>query len=320
MIYIIRGNEEIFIREKLNELEKQNDAEIVKLNGSDKSFSVDEMLDYCNGSSLFAQKNVVFVKDPFFLIKKCDDKETKKIVEYVNHPLFETDLVLYTYEDKFSQRLSLFKEINKNAQLINCDSFDAKNFPTFAMQEINKSGININKDGAMYLTEICGNNATLLKQNLEILKLYPGSIDKKAVTSLCTIEESDDTYKFINAYLDKNASEAINTLIQLVKEIDSVLLVIAVLASQLRFMYQFAYFAKKGRNNNEIASILNCSPGRAYRTRSSINKISMKQIMEILDELSKIELQCKMDGNIDQMTLMELFILDHTKGGVYASH
>ena len=320
MIYIIRGNEEIFIREKLKELENNQNAEIVKLNGSDKTFTIDEMLDYCNGSSLFAEKNVVFVKDPYFFIKKCDDKDLKKLLDYVKNPLYETDLVLYTYEDKFSARLSAYKEVSKNAQVVNCDSIDAKNFHSFVMQELNKTDLSINKEAASYLAEICGTNATLLKQNIEILKMYPGSITKDAVAHLCTFEESDDTYEFINAYLDKNSTRAIEVLRQLVKENDSVLLVIAVLASQLRFMYQFAYFAKKGRSNNEIASILNCSPGRAYRTRTSINKISMDKIMEILNELSSIELQCKMDGNIDQMTVMELFILDHTKGKAYAGN
>ncbi|MDO4197407.1 MAG: DNA polymerase III subunit delta [Erysipelotrichaceae bacterium] len=319
MIYVISGKEELFIRDKIDEI-CTDDADIAKMNGSEKSFSLMEMLEYCNASSLFASKNIVLVKDPVFLCRKYDEKETEKLMDYISNPIYETDLVFYTFENRFNEKLGVYKQVCKNAQVIKCDGVDARNYEAYAMKTINERKLSIDRDSMRYLVSVCGNNASLLNKNLDILSLYPESISRKVIDSLCTIQESESAYDFINAYIDRNYSRAIELLRQYLKDEDSVLAVIGTLAAQLRFMYQFIYYDKKGYKTYDIASVLKCTPYRANKTKEMIHKISADEIMRLLNDLSAVELQCKYDSSVLNSSLLEMFILKNMKGKSYAGH
>ena len=49
------------------------------MDGSEKVFNMDELLDYCGSSSLFSQRNTVIIKDPCFLINKYDEQLMKEL-------------------------------------------------------------------------------------------------------------------------------------------------------------------------------------------------------------------------------------------------
>ena len=85
MIYIIYGQEEYFIREKIDEL-KNGDADIVIFDGNDKDFDIRDMLEACDTNSLFAVKTLVLVNDPVFFRKKISDQDADLLERFVNDP------------------------------------------------------------------------------------------------------------------------------------------------------------------------------------------------------------------------------------------
>ena len=157
MIYVIDGKEEYFIKEKINEIIKDKNAEIVKFDGSDKNFSIDEMLEACESNSLFSNETVVLVNQPYFLNKKIEDKELERLYQYIDNPIYETDLIFYTYEDNFNSKLKAYKTILGNAQHIKLDGLDYKNFNKLTDKVVDYyskyevSGINV--DGELTLGE-----------------------------------------------------------------------------------------------------------------------------------------------------------------------
>ena len=66
MIYIIQGQEQCFIKDKLKEITSSSDSEVVYFDGSDKNFSIGALLEACEGNSLFSQGSIVLVDQPFF--------------------------------------------------------------------------------------------------------------------------------------------------------------------------------------------------------------------------------------------------------------
>ena len=315
MIYIIQGNEQCFIEDKINEILKQNkDSEIIRYDGSDRSFSIDMMLDSCVSNSLFNNKNVVLVNQPYFLIKKVEDKDYGKLEKYVKDPVYETDLVLYTYLDNFSSRLKTYKLFSGNAQIITCDSLDNNNFYNYVRQRLNESNLKLNNDAFNLLSNICKRSATLLNQNIEILKLYPGNIDTRVISNLCTVSDNNDSFELINALTSKDISKSISLQRMMMKDSENIFGLIALLSMQLRYLYHVAYLYSSGKSKYEIVELTGSKEYRVSMALKTLDNLNMDQIIELLYRLSELDIRCKSDSSISDTSRFELFILDLLRG------
>ena len=315
MIYVIQGQEQCFIEDKINSIVNNNkDSEMVRFDGSDRSFDIDIMLESCMSNSLFSNRNVVLVNQPYFLIRKIEDNQMNKLEQYIKTPIYETELILYTYLDNFNSRLKAYKIISENAQIINCDSIDKNNFNNYLKEKINQSGLKLNFDSTRYLGNLCKNNATLLNRNIEILKLYPGDIDNKVIASLCTTSDNNDNYDLINALTNKDVSRAIALQRIYTKDNDNIFSLIALLANQLRYLYNVAYLYDSGKSKADIIHLTGSKEYRVVKALETLEKLNRQQILELLSELSQLDIKCKSDSSISDTSRFELFILNLLRG------
>jgi len=310
MIYILKGEEPIFITNKLNEL-LDNDNEKIKFDGSNKDFNSLEMLDACQANSLFANNTSVVVKDPPFLCKKVDDKEANLILDYINNPLYDTDLIFYTLENKFNSKLKLYKDISNNCQIISFDSMKQKDFNTYCYSRLNEVGLKLNREIANYLIDICKRDASLFEANIKVLLLYPDSLDINVIKSLCTASEDDVSFDLINAITNKDISKVISLQRSLCN--DSNDSIIYLLAKQLRTLYHIRYLKDKGYSKQDISSETGINENRLYYIFMSIDKLSSKQMLAMLYELSNLDILSKSDTSISLNSRFETFVLNMLK-------
>ena len=320
MIYVIDGQEEYFIKQKIEEIISLKDAEVVRFDGTDKNFDIDLMLESCQSNSLFSNETIVLVNQPSFLIKKIDDKQLERLYEYVENPIFETDLVLYTYEDNFNSKLKAYKNVLSNAQHIEFKSYDYKNFNNYVKQRINEEKLDINSDAVYLLNTICKRNATLLNQNIEILKLYPEKITVQVINKLCNASDENDAFDLVNALTNKDISKTISLSRKLMANNDSIYSVLGLISNQLRYLYHIAYLLSIGKKKSEILDITGSNEYRLNLSLEVINKLNMNQIIELLNNLSKLDYKCKSDSSLSESDRFELFILDLLKKETYASN
>ena len=320
MIYIIQGQEECFIRSRIGEICSQYQGDVFRFDGSDKNFSIDQMLEACEGNSLFSDSSIILVSEPYFLIRKCDEKETEGLVRYVSDPLYQTQLIFYTYQNNFNQRLKLYKTISDNAQVITLNSYDYKNFNNYVRSRISEEKLDISNDAIFLLNNMCKRSATLLNRNIEILKLYPEKIDQKAVYNLCTSSDDNDTFELVNALTARDVSKALSVERKLLSENDSALSVIGLLANQLRFLYYIYYLISIGKKKNEIMELSGINEYRLNKAMESLKDLKMYQIIHLLSLLSQLDISCKSDSSISDQLRFELFVLEFLKKGNYAGN
>ncbi|MBQ2657370.1 MAG: DNA polymerase III subunit delta [Erysipelotrichaceae bacterium] len=320
MIYILRGQEEYLVRQKINELTSIEDAHIIRFDGSEKDFSIDQMLEACTSTSLFSSKNIVLVNQPFFLTKRIPDEELADLYDYVSKPLYETDLIFYTLTDNLNSRLKAYKTIAQNAEVIDYKSYDYNNFNSYLRTRITEENLDISQDAITVLGNICKRNITLLNRNIELLTLYPEKITADVVLKLCTASDENDVFEMINAITRKDVSETIRIERKMLNETDSVLGVISLLANQLRYLYQVAYYQKIGKKRHEIAELTDSSDYRLNKAFQSLQKLNNSQILELLNSLCVLDMQCKSDSSISNNARLELFILDLLKKGYHAGN
>lgn len=318
MIYVIHGQEEYFIRQKIAEITSSNDSEIIEFDGLDRNFSIQQMLDACVSNSIFYEKTIVLVNQPFFLVKKCDDDQLEMLKKYVDNPLYETDLVLYTYSDNFNSRLKAYKMILNNAQEIICGSLDNRNFGDYARSRLNEEGIKLNNESVSLLINICKRNATLLNQNIEILKLYPDTITTQALISLCTAADESESFDLINALTNSDISTSIRLVRKMMNDNDSILGIISLLSGQLRYLYHVGYLSSIGKKKYEIQEITGSKEYRVSMALKTLENLSLRQIMELLHQLSDLDCKSKSDNSLSDVSRFELFILNLLNRGNHA--
>ena len=309
MIYVIKGSEELAIRKQIDKICQGEDLDIVRISGDDE-FLIDEIIDACNGKSLFASKSIVLVKDPYFLINKVDENKIEKFYKYLENPAYDSDLVLYSLEDKINTKLKAYKKVIENAELFNFEEYDRKQFNSFAYYELNASKLDINKEAVYLLIDICRNDSSLFMQNIEVLKNYPGKIDSDVINKLCTASDDINSFDLINAITDNDLDKAINlerTMLE--NSDDGILGIISLLAGQLRFLYQFSYLLSKNYDKKAILDEMKMSDYRYSKSLETIKKLKMPQILEMLKSLSDLDIACKSDFSLKDSSKFELLII-----------
>ena len=309
MIYIVFGDELVFVQDKLIEITKNKEDDIIKINCLNPSFSVDEITESCLGNSLFSNGNVVMVKDAPFLCKKYDENELKSLFDYCANPIYETDLIFYTLDNSFNRKLKAYKQIANNTQVIECNMLDYKTFNVYLERQINFAKLNIDRDAINRLNIICKRSATLLKQNLDVLENYPDKITVEVIDKLCSSAEID-SFEIINAITNKNVSKTIELTRKVLKENDSILSLVNLLAGQLRFLYNIAYLDSIGKKSNEIMDMMSIKSLRYNKAKEALTKLNLNQIIVLLSKLSEIDVKCKSDNSMSQTDLFELFIIN----------
>ena len=320
MNYIIFGEEELFVKNKLNEIIKSQVGEVFNFDGNSKTFNINDVINSCLSSNIFNDKNIIVVKDPPFLIKKFEENLLDSLNNYINNPVFETDLIFYTLENKFNSKLKEFKLICKNAQVIECNSYDYKNFNTYVNQQINYNNLDIDNDAAYLLNTICKRNASLLSQNIDILKNYPEHIDSNVINKLCTASDDNDSFELINSIVNKDISKTIHLERKLINEKDSIFSVIGLLASQLRFLYQIAYYKSINKSDRQVLELINCNEYRYKKAIDTLRNLKLDQILKLLNDLSSLDIKCKLDNSISDVSRFEIYILNLLKKDIYASN
>ena len=311
MIYIISGSDSYLIDQKLNEIIKQNkDADILKVDASGKNFSYYEVLDSIGSVGLFASSSIVLVKDPSILKRKVDnDLSVEQLIEYCKKPIYENVLVFYTYENDFKKTLKTYKDISKNADVIEL-KVDPKNFYSLCLDVAKKYSFKLDNNCFNIVYKACNNSLALFKQNMDILELYPDKITQDVVDTLLISSNEENVFNLINALTNKKVSDSIYFAKRILSNDSNINGLISLLAGQLRFLYEVSFWSKTDSNPNYIADKMDVkSVYRVQKALESLRYLRGNEIMSLLDELANLDYKSKVNSDYDDTLKLELFIV-----------
>lgn len=315
MIYIISGSDSYLIDQKLNEIIKQNkDADILKVDASGKNFSYYEVLDSIGSVGLFASSSIVLVKDPSILKRKVDnDISVEQLIEYCRKPIYENVLVFYTYENDFKKTLKAYKDISKNADVIEL-KVDPKNFYSLCLDVAKKYSFKLDNNCFNIVYKACNNSLALFKQNMDILELYPDKITGDVVDTLLISSNEENVFNLINALTNKKVSDSIYYAKRILSNDSNINGLISLLAGQLRFLYEVSFWSKTDSNPNYIADKMDVkSVYRVQKAFESLRYLKGNEIMSLLDKLANLDYKSKVNSDYDDTLKLELFIVGMIK-------
>lgn len=317
-VYLLAGLESYFIDETIRriktKLEEDGEIETMTIDLDEKS--VDFVIDESDTIPFFSSKKLIIAKNASFL------KATDKTKEKINHDLtrlakwleFPSDtsvtIFIAPYE-KLDERKKVTKQMKEHAVYMLAETPKEQDLYVWVQNEVSAQGKAINDEATSKLIEMVGMDMLHLRSEIEKLCLYLGedtNITVSLVEELVAKTLEQDAFKMLNAYMRHDVSEALSIYHDLIRQKQEPIMLVALLASQIRLMSNVYYLLTKGYHPQQISKQLKVNPYRVKRIVEDRRKVSDDSLLKALYGLSEVDLQLKSMGGRRERFL-ELFLM-----------
>ena len=322
MIYLISGKQNIRLKSQMKSIVKKSIGEIDALNfvKHDATLTlVQEIVDEANNLPLGYDHKAVVVDNPYFLLKEKgknkieSDQNYQELIDYVNHPDESCDLIFLvnTSESEIDKKNQIYQAIEKNGQIVVLDEpKDSQWIDVVAHYFKGKwPDTKIDNDAVGELARRTEGDYASLYNNGSKLALYTDHIKYEDVCLMVTRPLEENAFLLFNYLLDGKNIEAVALYRDLKNSNAKPETLIPMIANQFRLLNRVSYLAKRGYQNEEIASELAINPIRAKILRKNSMTISQKRINQTLEDLYQLDLQIK-SGLLDRNYSFELFLIN----------
>ena len=307
--YLLYGTDTSIIDREIDIIKEElsiSDNDVIYYNIEDIKDIVDEALTI----SMFSPTKLIVIDSTIYLSQKKDIEDINYIENYFNNYNPNSYLVFVSNSDNIDSRKKIVKFINSNGitKKVEANSEYLRDYVNDYLKKKNykMSSMDIN----VFINRI-GNNIDNIKNELDKLMLY--KIEDKVINNsdimLLTEENTDNSvYDLVSALLKNDNSKAIKLYKDFVINGMDPNQIIAIIASQIRLLFQVKRLYNSGKSNDEIAKILEFKS--VYRVKYLLNDsyyYSEDTLIKYLSKLSDIDRDIKIN-NIDGNILLELFI------------
>lgn len=303
MIYLLYGTEKYLIDLEINKIIKQHKIDEINIIKYDLDIDFfKEVIDDCQTISLFSNKKLIIVDNPFTELSKEDEN---LLGNYINSPNLDTILILRC--SKLDERKKIIKLLMKKVTV--------KEFNNTNLIEKVKNmfdDFDIKNDTINLLIERVGSDLNLLHNEIEKIKIYKDNdknITKEDIISLTHKNIDLDVFKLIDNIVNHDKEKSLELYNELLKNGSEPIAIIVMLANQFRIMYQAKELIKKGYTEKDIASTINIHPYRVKLALQNSRSYDSKVLLKYLSDLAQLDIDIK-SGNIDKNLGLELFILN----------
>lgn len=287
--------------------------EVLKLKNSLNISDESIYYDIDNISDIVVEASTVGMFNPYkFIVIDCSnykDVDISLLEDYFNGYNVNSYLI-FIYKGIIDSRKKLFKLISDKGIVMKLDiSNDYLN--DFVNDYLKKNDYKMEGNSISYFLNRCGNNIDNIKNELDKLMLY--KLDDKIINnddiSLLIQESSDDSvFELVSAFLKNDSKKAMKLYYEFINDGMDVSQIVAIIASQIRLLFQVKRLYNEGKSNDEIAKILEFRS--VYRVKYLLNDAylySENDLVKYLSNLADIDKAIK-TGTMDGKILLELFI------------
>ncbi len=270
-VYLLHGEESERRREFLQVLRQQlgiGDLENSSLNY--QKFVGDEanaetVLGACRTLTFDGNTRLVVAVDPPVIAGK-DEEETKRWVSYVENPNFSNCLCIIT--SKLDKRRSLYRRISSSvdAREVSCDRPDGTQLRDWIKRITRARGKNITSEALQMLAEYDA-PLSLIRQELEKICTFAGkrsTITADDVSTLSCLPPEQNIFALVDAVGRRQAETAVVQVKRMLQDGAEPLMLLAMIARQVRLIWHTQYYRSRGYNNRKIAGELEL-PGFVVR-------------------------------------------------------
>lgn len=275
------------------------------------SEGLDELIADLTESSLFSQKKIITIKNPFFLTAKVPKKFQKQIAKLQNvlANIAELDdvLVIVASYEKIDRRKKITKLITKNFNVVETKirpfelSKTVRNLISMEGYQITSSALNLLLERSDQVLDTVLGNYNKLKMVVSNRKITTELVEKNVDLSL-----AQNIFAILDSALSNNYQEALVRLSNQLHNGNNPIQILAVFENQLEMILIVKVLNERGRSEAEIVQTLGVHP---YRVKLALkNRLSLDKVAKLLKQAIKLDFNYK-SGQYHENNFLKLFIL-----------
>lgn len=308
--YLLYSGDGAILNKEINDLEKKldiSDTDIIYYNIDD----IDGIINEASTIGMFSlNKFIIINMDSYFKDKK-DIPNINLLENYFDSYNSNSYLVFVCNSDSIDSRKKIVNLIKKYGIVKKLEVND-NYLNDYVSNYLKDNGYKINNGDVVYFINRVGNNINNVTNELDKLMLY--KINDKIINrndiDLLTVENIDDSiYDLVNCILKNDNEKAIKLYNNFIDNGMDVNQIVAIIAAQIRLLYQVKRLYNSGKSNDEIAKILEFKS--VYRVKYLLSDsyyYSESDLVKYLSKLADIDNAIK-TSNGDGNMLMQLFIV-----------
>lgn len=308
--YLLYSGDGAILNKEINYLEKKldiSDTDIIYYNIDD----IDGIINEASTIGMFSlNKFIIINMDSYFKDKK-DIPNINLLENYFDSYNSNSYLVFVCNSDSIDSRKKIVNLIKKYGIVKKLEVND-NYLNDYVNNYLKDNGYKINNGDVVYFINRVGNNINNVTNELDKLMLY--KINDKIINrndiDLLTVENIDDSiYDLVNCILKNDNEKAIKLYNNFINNGMDVNQIVAIIAAQIRLLYQVKRLHNNGKSNDEIAKILEFKS--VYRVKYLLSDsyyYSERDLIKYLSKLADIDKAIK-TSNGDGNMLMQLFIV-----------
>lgn len=308
--YLLYSSDWAILNKEINDLEKKldiSDNDIIYYNIDD----IDGIINEASTIGMFSlNKFIIINMDSYFKDKK-DIPNINLLENYFDSYNSNSYLVFVCNSDSIDSRKKIVNLIKKYGIVKKIEVND-NYLNDYVNNYLKDNGYKINNGDVVYFINRVGNNINNVTNELDKLMLY--KINDKIINrndiDLLTVENIDDSiYDLVNCILKNDNEKAIKLYNNFIDNGMDVNQIVAIIAAQIRLLYQVKRLYNSGKSNDEIAKILEFKS--VYRVKYLLSDsyyYSESDLVKYLSKLADIDNAIK-TSNGDGNMLMQLFIV-----------
>lgn len=308
-IYLLVGQSVYLINEQVKKYQSESSIDAFNTVNIDAlETSLDEILRELQTVSFFSETKMVIIEHVDALTR-YDDYQLEPFYKYLESPSEDIKLIMTMNEVPKAHQLSQYLE--KYAFIETIKSLEGSALPIYLNKVIEKDGYKMDGRAIELLIDRTSGDLFLCFQEIEKLKAY--KVDEKHIVVddvelLVTRNLEDNIFAFSSAYLKNDIKNCIKIYEDLVTGKTQTSTIFNHLYQTVQWILQTQLLINRNLSQQEIASELNISSGRAYHLIREAKTQSKKRLEQLIIDLSKLDVEIK-TGQTEEKIGFELLLL-----------
>ncbi|MDD3689874.1 MAG: DNA polymerase III subunit delta, partial [Synergistaceae bacterium] len=277
-----------------------------------EEFSLNDALNDALMPPFMSNIKVIVVKNPYFLTaeKNLETGEKKRLLDYLEHPMETTVLIINGYGIKPDERKSEVKKIlsgnfvNYSKELSEIEMYG------WIKRQAALNNIICGDEAVKAFYRLVGKDLMTAKNELDKLIAYAGDneiITADIVNNVVIKEIQNDVFALYNAIIDQDKTKAINIYRDLIKIGNDAYYLFNLVVKSMRELLTVNLMLQEGYRQADVAQAMEVSSGRAYYMVRNARSFDYNLIRKYVSQLSDLDYKIK-SGQIDVKTGLEFFL------------
>ena len=306
--YLLYGSDKAILNKEIDNFKK-------KLSISDDSviyYDIDNIFDIFDEAStmgMFSLNKLIIIDATNYLTGKNNILNIEVLEDYFNNFNVNSYLLFICNSDNIDSRKKLVKLISAKGEVKKIEP-TREYLTDYVINYLKDNGYSCDNYVISLFLDRSGNNIYNITNELDKIMLY--KINDKKITKddvmLLTNENIDDTvYSLVNCILKNDNVKAIKLYNNFKDNGMDDSQIVAVIAAQIRLLFQVKRLYNSGKSNDEIAKILEFKS--VYRVKYLLGDsyyYTEEDLLKYLSKLADIDRRIKLSNNSD--IFLELFI------------